>query len=480
MIVREFPRRGGVGIGWRPEIAVDLLRERTRIDFVEVVAETCFTQRHLRREASALAEIWPVIPHGVKLSLGSAEGVDMERARRLGALARELGAPFVTEHVAFTRAGGREIGHLTELPRTRDAVRLVARNVARARAVLPDVPLLLENVAWSFRWPEDEMDEPSFYGEIVRATGCDLLLDVSNLYANARNEGVDPARRLEQYPLENVRMVHIAGGVEEAGFYFDTHAHSVNEDVFALVAALFARKPDVPVLLERDADFGAFDGLRAELERVRDMQRTDTAIPRASSLHDVRSLGDAGDAREPSAKELESLQAQVAALLIDVAPPAGALAERIGLSALARARAILQRKRVDDALPLLASLARSAEIVRPLATGAMERHARLPRGAGPADAWRIVQAALEDPRLRDDARIDRLVLRARFSGPDEHGALEPRWGPFFGFERLSDGRRVSARKGFGALAAVRLHERKRTWPSNSRSSPNRLGEGSTS
>ena len=88
--------------------------------------------------------------------------------------------------------------------------RVVARNVAQARRVLPDVPLLLENVAWTFRWPEDEMPEGAFYAEVARATGCELLLDVANLYANALNSGIAPAQALRDHPLDRVGMVHVA------------------------------------------------------------------------------------------------------------------------------------------------------------------------------------------------------------------------------------------------------------------------------
>ncbi len=115
---------GGVGIGFRPQLATALLGAPERVDFVEVVAEACRDVR-ARREAAAVAELWPVVPHGVKLSLGSADGIEPERAKELGELARELRAPMVSEHVSFVRAGGREIGHLTELPMTREAIRVV-------------------------------------------------------------------------------------------------------------------------------------------------------------------------------------------------------------------------------------------------------------------------------------------------------------------------------------------------------------------
>src|SRR5688572_835196 len=258
-----------VGIGWRPDIAADALAAPDRLDLVEVVAETCFVSASTRREACALAEVWPVVPHGVKLSLGSAEGIDVDHARRLGALARELRAPAITEHVALTQAGGREIGHLTAVPFTREAVRAVAKNVDRARRQLPDVPLLLENIAWTLRWPEDEMAEADFYAEIVEATGCDLLLDLANLHANAVNAGVDPRGLLRAHPLDRVGMVHLAGGMDDGGFYVDTHAHPTPGAVFALLEELVGRIGPVPVILERDAALPPFAELDAEMERAR-------------------------------------------------------------------------------------------------------------------------------------------------------------------------------------------------------------------
>ena len=115
---------GARGIGYRPEIAAELLGARGAVDFLEVVAESCFANHRIRREVQAFAEMWPIVPHGVKLSLGSAAGIDDDAAREMGRLARELRAPCVSEHVSFVRAGGHEIGHLTDLPRTREAVRV--------------------------------------------------------------------------------------------------------------------------------------------------------------------------------------------------------------------------------------------------------------------------------------------------------------------------------------------------------------------
>ena len=451
----SLPLARAVGLGHRPEIATDLLVRRELVGFVEIVAETCFAQEKARREAAALTEVWPVVPHGVKLSLGSADGIDEARAKRLGALARELRAPLVSEHVAMTRGGDREIGHLTQLPRTMDAVRVVARNVAAARRHLPDVPFLLENVAWSFLWPDDALDEATFYQEVVRATGCPLLLDVGNLYANAVNEGRDPNAVLDAYPLDRVAMIHVAGGVFTHGFYFDTHADPIPSPVMELVARALRAVPDVPVLLERDAGFGDFDALAAEVEALRALR----PAARGAGLVDL-------GARDPGAvrdgASLLERQRAIARLLTDVAAPAGPLAEAIGIPALARSRGILERKRVDDALPLLAHLGPHVASMRGVAEEAMRSSPRASRGAGPRDALRIADVAAFAPGpLVDAARRDRLLLRARFAVSARDDGMRPRVAPFVGQERLTDGTHVVAVKGPGAFAAVHVHERKR-------------------
>jgi hypothetical protein len=453
----------GVGLGFRPALAGSLLRAPDAVDFVEVVAEACLVSADAEREARALAEVWPVIPHGVKLSLGSASAVDEDKARRLGALARALRAPLVSEHAAFTQAGGIEIGHLTQLPRTRAAVAALASNVDRVRRFF-DVPLLLENVAWTWPWPDDEMSEGDFYTEVVAATGCDLLLDLSNLRANALNEGRDPSAVLAGYPLERVAMVHIAGGVYVDDFFFDNHAADVPDGVFALLGELVARVGPRPVLLERDGAFGAFSSLIAELDRARAIM-----APPASSLSS--SAYPSRDVRAARSPLTSSSFASVASReLAALATAQETLATRLtttsgeGDAAIERARAVLARKRVDDALPLLSHLSRRGEAVEALASTALLGAPRPPRRVAPGDAVRIARAACHDPGFADDARRDLLHLRARFRGIDDDSdiplALAPRVAPYLGGARLGDGRRCVVVKGLGAGAALHHLERR--------------------
>jgi hypothetical protein len=332
-------------------------------------------------------------------------------------------------------------------------VRVVAKNVAAARRLLPDVPLLLENVAWTFRWPEDAMPEGAFYSEVVAATGCELLLDVANLYANALNSGTPPERLLREYPLDRVGMLHVAGGVGEHGFYLDSHAAPVPDAVFALARSALQAAGAVPVLLERDAGFPPFAELLAEVETLR-------ALVSGAPAREQQPLP-AADPEQPSADAARALlarQAAVAGWLTSVETPAGAEAAALGAAALARTRAVLQRKRVDEALPLLPRTAAQGEAARALAWQAVSRQPRARRGAGIADALRIADEAARLPELASAALRDRLELRSRFALQDGGASCAPRRGPFLGRERLPDGRSVWAFKGPGNEAPVRVME----------------------
>ncbi|WP_196451478.1 DUF692 domain-containing protein [Planomonospora sp. ID82291] len=260
--------RLGVGIGWRPEI--DLTVERLPgVDFVEVVAENVRPDRLPESLRVLRARSVPVIPHGVGLGVGGAEPPDPGRLAHLAACAEALDAPLVSEHLAFVRAGGLEAGHLLPVPRTRRALAVVTENVRRAQDALP-VPLALENVAALFGWPEDEMTEAEFLGELVAATGVGLLVDVANLYTNQVNLGLSAVGALDALPLSALAYVHVAGGHEHGGLWHDTHTAHVSDEILAVLSELCARVDPPGVLLEWDADYPSDAVLESELDRIRE------------------------------------------------------------------------------------------------------------------------------------------------------------------------------------------------------------------
>jgi uncharacterized protein (UPF0276 family) len=260
----------GVGIGWRREIA-GFVADLPTLRFTEVVAESLPGPAGEVPEplAALRARDVVVVPHGVRLSIGGAEPVDPVRVAHLAHCAQVLDAPLVSEHIAFVRAGGVEAGHLLPVPRTRDSVEAIVDNVRRAQAELP-VPLALEPIAALIDWPDDEFDEADFITQILDRTDALLLLDVANVYANARNRRAEPTDLLDRLPLERVAYVHVAGGAEHDGLYHDTHTDRVPQAVLELVTALCERHRPPALMLERDGDYPPAPVLRAELDAIAD------------------------------------------------------------------------------------------------------------------------------------------------------------------------------------------------------------------
>ncbi|MFE4526734.1 DUF692 domain-containing protein [Streptomyces anulatus] len=264
----------GIGIGWRPEIAAEV-ESLSGIDWVEAVAENLCAD-HLPDSLVRLRERGvTVVPHGVALGLGGADRPDAVRLASLAARAELLGTPLVTEHIAFVRAGGPltasprlEAGHLLPVPRTWDALDVLCENVRIAQDSLP-VPLALENIAALITWPDEELTEGQFLAELVERTGVRLLIDVANLHTNHVNLGQDPAKALDELPVEAIAYVHVAGGVERNGVWHDTHAHPVTAPVLDVLAELRSRVDPPGVLLERDDAFPPAAELAGELDAIR-------------------------------------------------------------------------------------------------------------------------------------------------------------------------------------------------------------------
>ena len=263
--------RLGRGAAWRPQIDAALAHAEG-LGFIEVIAESIGASGLPDGVATARARGLQVIPHGIGLSLGGAERPEPARLAHLNSVAERVDAPLVSEHIAFVRADGREAGHLLPVPRTRAALEIIAENVAIAQEALA-VPLALEHVAALVEWPAAEMDEAAFVGELIERTGALLLLDLSNLYANAHNHGWDALEALERFPLERIAYVHVGGGVFRDGVYHDTHAHPVVPAVLHLVEELCSIADPPGVLLERDDDFPPEAELNAELRAIADAVR---------------------------------------------------------------------------------------------------------------------------------------------------------------------------------------------------------------
>jgi uncharacterized protein (UPF0276 family) len=347
----EQIRQLGAGIGWRPEIADAVERmagPSGRVDWVEVVAENV-CPGHVPESLRRLRERGvTVIPHGVSLGLGGADRPDEGRLKALAERVEALGAPLVTEHIAFVRAGGAltasprlEAGHLLPVPRTRDALDVLCENVRIAQEALP-VPLALENIAALINWPGEDMTEGQFLYDLVDRTGVRLLIDVANLHTNHVNRGEDPAKALDELPVEAIAYVHVAGGFERDGVWHDSHAHPVPQQVLDILADLASRVTPPGVLLERDENFPEPGELERELGAIRGV--LEKAEVRGASASKPIGEPSREEPAEPAARQRLGL-AQAALLSALVAgTPVREGFDRVRLGVQARA---LAAKRAD-------------------------------------------------------------------------------------------------------------------------------------
>jgi len=264
------------GIGWRPELAAGILSNLDRIDIVEVIADDYFAApRAKRRALGTLARQIPVALHGVTLGLASAVAVDKRRLERTARLIEEVQPEFWSEHLAFVRGGGIEIGHLAAPPRTEATIDGAARNLAAARSIVGEMPLI-ENIATLIDPPGSTRSEADWTAKILTTANCPLLLDLHNLYANAVNFDFDPYDYIDRLSQESIRAIHLAGGrwitakSSNNRRLLDDHLHDVPDEVYELLRHVGRRTThELTVILERDGHYPPMAALLSQLARAR-------------------------------------------------------------------------------------------------------------------------------------------------------------------------------------------------------------------
>jgi uncharacterized protein len=263
-----------VGLGWRRELAAGIFANLDRIDVVEVIADDFFdAPKRERRALRTLAAQTPLVLHGVTLGLASSVQADTKLLEKSARLFEEVRPDYWSEHLAFVRGGGIEIGHLTAAPRTLATVEGAAQNLERATKVVGVAPLV-ENIATLIEPPGSTFDEAGWIAEILRSTTCDMLLDLHNLYANGLNFNYEPMDFLAKLPLERIRAIHLAGGkwVSAQGTkrLLDDHFHDVPDPVYQLLTEVGARATQpLTVILERDGNYPSMDCLLDQLDWAR-------------------------------------------------------------------------------------------------------------------------------------------------------------------------------------------------------------------
>lgn len=266
--------RLGFGLGLRSDhyeaiLAGSSSEPGLRVDWFEAISDNYMVGGGKPlRWLEQVRERYPVVLHGVSLSIGSSDPLDSAYLIELRALAERIQPAWISDHLCWTGVAGRNIHDLLPLPHTAEAVRHVAGRVRQVQDFLGR-RILLENVSTYADFNQSTLPEWEFLRAVAEEADCLLLLDVNNIYVNSQNHGFDPLDYLRAVPAQRVQQIHLAGHSRNGELLIDTHDHPVPEPVWALYAEALRRYGPVSTMIERDDRIPPLAELVAELDRAR-------------------------------------------------------------------------------------------------------------------------------------------------------------------------------------------------------------------
>lgn len=258
----------GLGLGLRTVHYSHILEHQPPVDWFEIISENYLQTRGKPLYfLDQIAERYPIVMHGVSLSIGSADPLDRAYLTELAALRDRVGARWVSDHLCWTGVAGKNTHDLLPMPYTEEALRHTAARVREVQDIL-GAPLALENPSSYVEFSASTMSEWGFLAALAREADCALLVDVNNIYVSAYNHGFDPMTYLDALPWDRVVQFHVAGHTNNGTHIVDTHIGPVVDPVFQLLGEAY-RRAQAPVLLEWDAEIPSFDEVHAEAQRAR-------------------------------------------------------------------------------------------------------------------------------------------------------------------------------------------------------------------
>ena len=283
LLVTTLPAAAGIGL--RAPHVREVLDRKPAVNWFEIHSENYFADGGpALSNLSRIRADYPIAMHGVGLSLGSVDPLDREHLRKLARLAGRIEPSAISEHLCWSGVDGRHFNDLLPLPYTEEALDHVSARVLEVQDAL-ERTILVENVSSYYAFPESTLDECEFVAEVARRTGCRLLVDVNNIYVNARNHGIDPDAYLARIDRASVAEIHLAGFDDSGPIVIDTHGAPVAPEVWSLYEAAIARFGRVPTLIEWDTDIPAFAVLEREAataQRVMDKHEREGPLPSAN------------------------------------------------------------------------------------------------------------------------------------------------------------------------------------------------------
>ncbi len=265
----KFQKRLGVGIGFREQFRAAIFLNQDKIDFLEITTDHYLDAKPQKLdELKLLKAHFPLIPHSLELSLGSAEGIDNDYLEKVAEIVEFVAPEWFSDHLCFTKSGGVKIGHLAPVPYTKEAIKVFVKNISQVKKRIK-TPLVLENITYLVQFPSSEMTESAFIKTILEETDCGLLLDVTNLYINSQNFGFDWRKFLDEIPLERLVQIHFVGSQRHGKRLIDAHANRTEEEIWKVFAEVAERCEIKGAILERDENFPPFSEILEELDTAR-------------------------------------------------------------------------------------------------------------------------------------------------------------------------------------------------------------------
>lgn len=262
----------GFGLGLRPKHYNDILDNKpTDVDWFEAITEDYLipggNPLHFLEK---IRELYPVVLHGVSMSIGSSDPLDWDYLKQLKALAERIQPQWISDHLCWTGVNGNNLHDLLPLPYTQEAINYVADRISQVQDYLGR-QMLIENVSSYVTYVESEMSEWDFLREVAEKADCLLLFDVNNVYVSSFNHGFDPVEYLDAIPANRVQQIHLAGHSNYGTHIIDTHSHEIIDKVWDLYRYAMQRFGKVSTMIERDDNIPELPVLLAELQLARNI-----------------------------------------------------------------------------------------------------------------------------------------------------------------------------------------------------------------
>jgi len=282
----------GVGVGLRSAHHAEFMNNHIEsVNWIEVTTENFmpWESGYWPESIQTLLKIrekFPVALHGVSMNIGSVDAVNYDYLKRLKLLIQRLEPMIVSDHLSWTGINGLNMHDLLPIPYTREALNHIIRKISEVQDYL-GMNILIENPSSYFEFLKSEMSEADFLNQIVKSTGCGLLLDINNVYVSSVNHQFDPIKYLEQIQFSNVHQIHLAGHSNEDGFLIDTHDQDVSKSVWQLYEWVVQKNGHIHTMIERDGRIPDWCEMKVELKKIGAIHEKYSQRSRKDSITDT-------------------------------------------------------------------------------------------------------------------------------------------------------------------------------------------------